>query len=213
MYKVEGYEFETKEMEAAAKREVEGIKYIRAKTRMDNPQVVLNLYNSLVLKEVFSTPIGFDFLNELRVFLLSSPQISDESIYPIPVHLADFGKTDRKDAKGSAKARKEAHRKSRELQKTVEITTGRRASAAEMRYRRKYHISLFFLVVCVMIIIGMFIITYVSGESITILNYENALIDKYESWQESLEERETKLKQREKQLQLEQEHGSQEMQQ
>ena len=47
---------------------------------------------------------------------------------------------------------------------------------------------------------GMFGITYYSGSSVTILNYENALIDKYEDWEKDLDEREQKLKEREADL-------------
>ena len=49
MYQVEGYAFETKEQEHTAKHEVEIIGYIRKNTRMDDPDIVLALYNKLVL--------------------------------------------------------------------------------------------------------------------------------------------------------------------
>ena len=66
MYQVEGYAFETKEQEHTAKHEVEIIGYIRKNTRMDDPDIVLALYNNLVLKEIFVTPVGYDFLHRLQ---------------------------------------------------------------------------------------------------------------------------------------------------
>ena len=45
MYVVNGYTFETQEMAEKAKREANGIKYIRSQTKMDDPEVVFNLYN------------------------------------------------------------------------------------------------------------------------------------------------------------------------
>ena len=46
----------------------------------------------------------------------------------------------------------------------------------------------------------MFAITYLSDDNVTILNYENAIIDKYEDWQQSLDERERQLDERESEL-------------
>ena len=53
MYRIEGYEFETRELAAEARKELEGIRYIRQQTQMSDPQVVQSLYDKLILKEVF----------------------------------------------------------------------------------------------------------------------------------------------------------------
>ena len=79
----------------------------------------------------------------------------------------------------------------------------RKIKAAEKKigkYRKKFRITLFFAIVLGAVVIGMFGITYYSGSSVTILNYENALIDKYEDWEKDLDEREQKLKEREADL-------------
>ena len=47
--------------------------------------------------------------------------------------------------------------------------------------------------------IGMFAVTATSG-NINIVNYENALIEKYENWETQLLEREERLKERENAL-------------
>ena len=44
-------------------------------------------------------------------------------------------------------------------------------------------------------IIGMFAINLVSTNNVTILNYENKIIDKYEAWEKELEQREEALMQ------------------
>ena len=80
MYQVEGYAFETKEQEHTAKHEVEIIGYIRKNTRMDDPDIVLALYNKLVLKEIFVTPVGYDFLHRLQEYLYTIPYIRREDI-------------------------------------------------------------------------------------------------------------------------------------
>ena len=64
-----------------------------------------------------------------------------------------------------------------------------------------------------LVIAGMFAITYLSDDNVNILNYENAIIDKYEDWQKALDkrekqldERESELDEREDQLQLQEEN-------
>ena len=69
-------------------------------------------------------------------------------------------------------------------------------------YRRKYHRSLFFAIVFAIVIGAMFAITYVSGDNVTILNYENQLIDKYENWEQKLDTREKELDKREAELNI-----------
>ena len=68
MYKVGNYEFETKTQADIAQKELEGIRYIRSQTDMDDPDVVLQLYNSLILKEKEEGPKKF---NKIKEFLNS----------------------------------------------------------------------------------------------------------------------------------------------
>ena len=88
MYQVEGYAFETKEQEHTAKHEVEIIGYIRKNTRMDDPDIVLALYNKLVLKEIFVTPVGYDFLHRLQEYPVSYTHLDvykRQGVYPYPL--------------------------------------------------------------------------------------------------------------------------------
>ena len=57
---------------------------------------------------------------------------------------------------------------------------------------------MFFAIVFAVAIIGMFSITYLSGNNINIINYENELIDKYSSWEAELEAREAALEEKER---------------
>lgn len=163
MYKVEGYEFETREQAEKAADEAKKICFLRSKVDLHDPDVVLNLYNKLVMREEFVTPIGRNFLRSLQEYLHSIPYIKREEILPITV-------TDEKTSR--------IHRE-------------------EHNYRRLFHISTFLAVVFALGIIGMFLITWLSEDNVNILNYENALIDKYEVWEQQLEEREAALDERE----------------
>ena len=53
---------------------------------MDDPDIVLALYNKLVLKEIFVTPVGYDFLHRLQEYLYTIPYIRREDILPITVY-------------------------------------------------------------------------------------------------------------------------------
>lgn len=167
MYKVEGYEFETKEQAEQAAEEARKIQYLKSKTDLKNPDMVLSLYNKLVLREEFVTPVGRNFLRSLQEYLHAVPYIKREDILPItvsPQNISSGGKTGKD-------------------------------------YRRLFHISTFFAVVFALVIIGMFLITWMSTDNVNILNYENALIDRYENWEQELDAREAALKEREQKLQ------------
>lgn len=169
MYKVRGYAFESLEQAQIAQKEVEKIRYIRSKTKMDDPDAVLQIYRKLILQEVFETPVGMEFLKELQGYLHTIPYIKYEDVLPIPVYAPE--------------------------------QSGEPGSRSEKNnYRRKYHRSLFFAIVFAIVIGAMFAITYVSGDNVTILNYENELIDKYENWEQKLDTREKELDQREAEL-------------
>ena len=66
MYKVEGYDFESKETADKAKLEADGVKYIKENTRIDNPDMIYKLYDQIIREEMFETPVGLSFLAELQ---------------------------------------------------------------------------------------------------------------------------------------------------
>ena len=83
MYTVDGFIFEDEEMAKIARKEEEGIRFIKQRTALDNPEVVLKLYNKLLEQELFVTPVGIRFLTELQNILLTSVYIAREEIAPI----------------------------------------------------------------------------------------------------------------------------------
>ena len=204
MYKVEGFVFQTEEEARDARREAEGIQYIIAQNNMNDPDIVLKLYNGLIQKDVFSTPVGFAFLRRLRAHLNTIPYIRDEDLLPMPVQKTR-SESKREDtaprsaekqvdvAPGSVAKRENTAPRSR----TGGIRNGKRRLRG---YRIPFWISTFFAVVFALTLIGMFIITAVSKDNVTILNYENAVIDKYEAWEKELNEREIELQEREIEL-------------
>ena len=64
------------------------------------------------------------------------------------------------------------------------------------RYKKNFRISMFFTIVFCLSIIAMFTISYVSGQSSRMANYENEIIQKYESWESDLSRREQELREK-----------------
>lgn len=84
-YIVNGFVFHSGELAEKARREVEGIKFVRSKTDMENPGMVLRVYNRLVEQRMFETPVGVGYMRELQEYLLAVPAVPKEEILPIPV--------------------------------------------------------------------------------------------------------------------------------
>lgn len=181
-YRVDGFSFETEEEARKAKKELDGIAYIRTQTKMNDPDVIFSLYSRLVEKQIFETAVGIEFLRELQSYLESVPYIKKEDIVPIPVPDKGF----------------EENQRLREEQRAVRR---QQEAGSEQVYRRRYRITGVLCAVLAAIVAGMFAITYISGNNTNIFNYEQKIIDKYEAWEQELSQREADVLRREQILQ------------
>lgn len=192
MYQVGEFEFESLEQAQKAQKEFEGIKYIKAQTRMDDPEVVLKLYNKLILKDIFSTPLGYQFLYELREYLKTSGKIRTGQVHRIPVAASGAD---------SVTEKKNAIRQNRKLEEVQrELAEARRLNKNKRDYKKLFRGALIFSIACAVMIIGMFIVMALSDDNINIINYENKIVNKYEAWEQELEEREAAVSEREERL-------------
>lgn len=82
---VDGFLFQGEELAEKAKREQAGIRYIKEKTSMDKPQMVLQIYNKIIDQSLFETPVGIGYLRELQEYLKTNPSINKEDVRPIPI--------------------------------------------------------------------------------------------------------------------------------
>lgn len=173
-WEVDGFTFETEEAANAAKDELTGINIVKSKVNMKNPEKVLEVYNQLLEKRLCKTAIGWCYLREMQQHLISSGM--GEHVQPIPIEpVRDKVVTQMKYGNLSNKQQKENSRKT------------------------LLSFSVLFNVVLVIAVCIMFYLAS-SGDSITVLNYENQLIDKYEHWEQELNQREQELNQREQSL-------------
>lgn len=175
MINVDGFLFEDEATAQIARKEEEGIRFIKQRTALDNPEVVLRLYKKLLEQEIFVTPVGVRFLTELQNILLTSVYIAREEIPPIPVKVAEVEK-------------KEA--KSAPAEKILQTNN----------YRKQFLIARFCAIILGVSIIGMFVINAISGNNVNIINYREQLLNEYAGWEAELESKEEELEQWEESL-------------
>ncbi|MDO5403725.1 MAG: hypothetical protein Q4F11_09840 [Eubacteriales bacterium] len=180
-YVVGGYTFHSKENAQAAKDELNAIKYVSAKTNGNDPKQVYILYNKLIDRKLFETPLGLAYLKELQQFLYISDMIPNEKIRPIPIknetHFAIEQKRER------IEHRSELHELS------IQVA----------RYKNNYMKLLIVNVVLFIAVIIMFLMLRTSSNP-NIVNYEVNIQDKYAQWQEQLESQEESIKARQDEL-------------
>lgn len=166
MYNVDGFSFEDEETAKIARKEEEGIRFIKERTALNNPEVVLKLYKKLLEQNLFVTPVGIRFLTELQNILLSSNYTARDEIPPIPV-------------------------KSPEGEKEAAVVTP--LKKVEKNYKKQFYVALFFAIVFGLSVLGMFVITEISGNNVNIINYREQILDEYSSWAQELKTEEERL--------------------
>jgi hypothetical protein len=129
---------------------------------------------------VFKTPVGYDFLKKLQKILEKSPGKGYE-IDDIPVS----GVYSLRESTSPAVERVKASTKKTKPKPTREYVS------------RK--ISIIFNIVLVILVAIMFCISF-TGSNPTILNYEKAIQNRYVQWEEELSEREAVIRDKEKEL-------------
>jgi len=85
-YVLNGIKFASAAEYQNAKKELEGIAYIRQKNDMSDDRIVLNMYNKFIQKNVFRTQIGHDFLKELQERLMRSTVIDKSEVMKLPIY-------------------------------------------------------------------------------------------------------------------------------
>lgn len=177
---VGGFLFDNEAEAAQADKEIQGVRYIKEKADMDDPEMVLHIYNKMIQQSLFETVIGFSYLKELQEYLQSIPFIRKEEILPIPVSHPTLEASFRRMRRTETKRPPEKNPK----------------KTANTDYKRRYQVTRALSIVLAVCVVAMFAITATANNT-TILNYETELINKYEAWEQELSEREAAVLERE----------------
>ncbi len=177
---VGGYQFNSRADADKARDEQKKIAYIEAHMNMDNPESVLTIYEKMLSNRIFATPVGLDYLKEIRDYLISREEIDNEAVKPLELN--------RMYSLGQESVTEE------ELPK-------RRVVPAKKKnpFEERFFFSLVLNILLVIAVAAMFVIATTSDNP-NIINYENSLVNKYASWEQDLSEREDRIREEEKRL-------------
>lgn len=84
-YEVAGYIFENEKQADRARRELSGIEHINEQLKNKKPSEMIEIYNSVIDKKIFRTPIGYEYLKGVQRKLKSIPSVKKEDVKPIMV--------------------------------------------------------------------------------------------------------------------------------
>ena len=145
---------------------------------------MLAIYDKVLDERIFVTPVGWEYLKFLQA-RLKEEGIDADRIRPIPLyHTFRFPKVDEQENKGVARER-------------IHPSTKKKMTAAD-----KMRISVITNVILVLLVAVLFIIT-LNGENANALNYRKAIQNQYAAWEQELTEREKAVKEKEQELQIE----------
>ncbi len=179
-FTVAGYTFTTKEAADDARNEMNAIRYVSSKTDRKDPKQIYILYNTMLDKELFKTPVGLDYLKDLQQYLYNNKDIPNDKIRPIPINSElQSMLTDK-----------------REMTKTRSRLVG--LTKERDKYKDRFIRMVIINIALVIVVIAMAVIMATS-QTPTIINYENKIQDKYAGWEEELQSREAQVKQLEQQ--------------
>ncbi len=178
---VEGFQFGTEQDANLAKNEKLRVERLEERLDYQSLEMVYAVYKKAVENRVFKTPVGYEFLKKLQRILKENPDFEYE-VEEIPIQGVY---SLRESANPTVERIKASQKKPKPAKKTV----GLRA-------------SLFINVVLMLLIALMFYISMTSTNP-TALNYERAVQNKYAEWERELSERESAVREKERELLLE----------
>ena len=181
---VDGYLFGSSADAEIAREESKKISYIENKLNYDDEASVLIIYKKMLANRVFVTPVGYAFLKKLQSYLRTSPDIPKDEVLPISLYSTYAAKTKNK-ADDSENPR-------------VRIRPKEGPD-----FKGKLRVSRWINIMLAVLVIIMFVIT-LSADNPNIINYENALVNKYASWEQELSQRETVIREKERELSINQ---------
>lgn len=179
---VGGYQFYTEKDAQIAAAERKKIEYLEARIDYSRPESILLIYEKTIHERLFKTPIGLNYLKELRDFLLEQPGIDPQNVPDIPLYNTFSGEV--RDKSNPARNRIKPAKDAGDEGKT------------------RFTISVILNILLTLAIISMFTIT-LRSDNPNVLNYERVITNKYAQWEQELTERENAIREKERELKLE----------
>ena len=174
---VNGFVFGSAEDVELAKNELNAAKYIEKKIADKNANTVLAIYRAALDKKMLRTPVGYSYMHDLQKRMIEAG-IDASEIAPIPLYQI-YGSPAQEDKPARV------------------IKVKKKKEPLERRNAMLTVVNIILLA----LVIVMFLIS-VSGSRPTVLNYRRALENEYSSWKQELDERESAIRAKERELNI-----------
>lgn len=178
---VNGYRFGSLKDAEMAREEAEKAKYFKERTKGKNPALLLAFYDKLLDEKVFKTPVGFEYLWDLQG-QMKNAGVPEEKIRPVSVYVNFSYKT------------------GEELDNA--FVRQRVRPAKRKKNGNGLWISVCINVLLAVLVFAMFAIT-LKSDNPNILNYKQAILNEYATWEQELSERENRIREKERELDIE----------
>lgn len=178
---VGGYRFYTEKDAQLAATELKKIEYLEARIDYSRPDSILMVYEKTIHERIFKTPVGLQYLKELRDYLLKQPEIDPQRVPEIPLYNSFSG---------------EVRERSAPARNRIKTADGGKDGE-----KSGFVISVILNVLLVLAVICMFTIT-LRSDNPNVLNYQRVLTDRYAQWEQELTERENAVREKERELKL-----------
>ncbi len=173
-----GYEFACLDDAILAQSEIKKIDYLKEHLDRGDADTVKALYDKAIDEKFFKTPVGIGFLSEMREYLIGTLDFPEDEVSAIPLYMFYDTTADKKKAKKAPEKKKE-------------------------------HVGILFvsIVLNIALVIGVIIMFWIAKttDQPNILNYESAITNRYAAWDQELRERESAVRQAERELGLDSE--------
>lgn len=177
---VDGFCFGSYEDAQKAVKEQKNAEYLEERVNSMSLSQLVGVYDKMLDQRVFQTPVGWEYLKYLKEKIRAAGGDVDR-LRPIPIYTTFVTPKDNNDYSHLAKMHiKNRKQKAEEDANKLKLSIG----------------ANFFLA---LLVILMFIIT-LNSTNPNIINYKKAITDQYSAWEEELNEREVRIREREKQL-------------
>ncbi len=171
-----GYEFACLDDAILAQSEIKKIDYLKEHLDRGDADTVKALYDKAIDEKFFKAPVGIGFLSEMREYLIDTLDYSEDEVRAIPLYMFYDTTVDKKKAPAKAPAKK------------------------------KEPVGILFvsIVLNIALIVAVIIMFWIAKntEQPNILNYEEAITNRYAAWDQQLTEREAAVRQAERELGL-----------
>lgn len=174
---VGGYRFATIADAETARMEIKKVENLEQRLDYRKPQNVLLVYNRAVENQVFLTPIGLSYLQRMQKEMVKWGVPADK-VQPVPLRGTFSNKT--------ANSR------------SIKMSVANR----HPEYQGRFVTSVLINVVLVILVAAMMLIAW-NSETPNIVNYRQAVVNEYSEWEQELTERERKVRNAERELQIE----------